>query len=402
MGRLLWSCLVVVALVAPANAQKKQIRLAVMDFTPSSTSAELAPLGVGLQSMLTTDLGIVPAFVIVERARLRDIQSELKLHESNLVDKDTAAKIGGLAGASHLLVGSFTVVNGRMRIDVRLFSVASGAIVLAEKQEGEQAKFFEIEQALVRRIVESVQVKLQKAEKATLQKAQTQSFEAFERYSEGLVLFDEKQTDKAIVAMQAALAADPSFTLASQKLTELQAAIPVVRPPEVKPPPQCQQNPLQTPSCNQNPSDPGFRAPTMVMGDGSKPYDIIVRAQGEQTQCITPCPLYLPKGKVEVDVLSPTKFSRTLDGTGGPATIRVSRLNKTNIIIGSVLTGLTIAMIGATAGLHEATSTAPTSTTASQASQYWPVTLSLATGMAFPAIYYLVQMGKTDARVVTP
>src|SRR5262245_500005 len=87
---------------ATARAEKPPIRLAVMDFSAASTAAEFEPLGVGLQSMITTDLGEVPAFVIVERARLKDIQSELSLQQSSAVDKTTAVKIGALAGASHL------------------------------------------------------------------------------------------------------------------------------------------------------------------------------------------------------------------------------------------------------------------------------------------------------------
>jgi hypothetical protein len=40
-------------------------------------------------------------------------------------------------------------------------------------------------------------------------------------------------------------------------------------------------------------------------------------------------------------------------------------------------------------------------TSSSQPSQYWPVTLSLATGALFPGIYYLLNIGKNDARVTT-
>ena len=128
--------------VAHAATEKAPLRVAVMDFTPASTAPEFEALGAGLQSMITTDLGELPQFVLVERARLKDIQAELHLSETGAVDKATAAKIGSLAGASHLLVGSFTVVGGKMRIDARLFSVASGEVALSEKMEGAQTSFF--------------------------------------------------------------------------------------------------------------------------------------------------------------------------------------------------------------------------------------------------------------------
>src|SRR5262245_41804324 len=120
-----------VGLGGAARAQPRApLRVAVMDFTPAATASEFDALGAGLQSMITTDLGEVPSIVLVERARLKDIQAELHLASSGAVDKATAARIGSLAGASHLLVGSFTVVGGRMRLDARIFVVGSGEIVL--------------------------------------------------------------------------------------------------------------------------------------------------------------------------------------------------------------------------------------------------------------------------------
>jgi len=45
-------------------------------------------------------------------------------------------RIGKLAGATHLVTGTFTVVGGQMRLDTRMFGVADGPSVLAEKIEG--------------------------------------------------------------------------------------------------------------------------------------------------------------------------------------------------------------------------------------------------------------------------
>jgi TolB-like protein len=384
-----------------AQAQKKPIRLAVMDFTPAATAPDYAPLGAGLQSMLTTDLGQVSAIVLVERARLRDIEAELKLGGSGLVDKETAAKIGGLAGASHLLVGSFTVAGGKMRLDARLFSVASGEVIVGDKSEGAEGQFFDLEKALVKRIVDGVGVHLNKTQKAELGKPQTQNWQAFQKYSEGLALFDDKKIDAAVAAMQAAVALDPGFTLAAQKLAEFKLALPPPKPPQAEP--SCQQNPMTAPSCQPSSPQEGQvpRAPTIFTGDGRTPFGIVVREGGNEAACVTPCQLQLPKGPVEVEVITPTRFKRTLEAPGGPSAIEVTRFNRTNAIIGGVLTGVTAVMIGSTAGLHELSSIDPTSTSASTASQYWPVTLSLAAGLAFPSIYYLMKIGKNNAKITS-
>ncbi len=376
-----------------ARAEVKPLRLAVLDFKPAATAPDLSPLGAGLQAMLTTDLGQVAAFVLLERARINDILAEQKLQQSGLVDKETAVKIGALLGASHLLIGTFTVHGGRMRLDAGLLAVATNEYVLQEKIEGAETAFFELEGALVKKIVTSVSVRLNRKERAELAKPQTKDWEAFQSFSKGIAEFDAKKTELAIASMKAAVARDASFALAAQLLATYEAA--AAKAPEVPKAGSCQQNPLTTPSCQSPDSVEPPRAPTIFTGDGKRPYSIIVRQGGTEAPCVTPCQLQLPKGPFEVEVLSPGHYKQKLDAPGGPVAIEVSHLNKTNIIIGGVLAGLTIAMVGATAGMHELNAST------NNAQQYWEVPLTLATGMAFPAVYYLLQMGKNKAKVAT-
>jgi TolB-like protein len=391
-----WGILALVCLggVAHAATEKAPLRVAVMDFTPASTAPEFEPLGAGLQSMITTDLGELPQFVLVERARLKDIQAELHLSETGAVDKATAAKIGSLAGASHLLVGSFTVVGGKMRIDARLFSVASGEVALSEKMEGAQTSFFELEQKLVRKIVDSVGVRLKSKEKADLQKPQTTDFDAFEKFSQGIALADDKKGPEAIAAMQAAVAKDPNFALAATKLSQFMALFPPLPTPPKPPEAQCKPNPMFQQPCNQ-PGQPPPTQPMIFTGDNNKSFGVVVRSQGEEARCMTPCELHLQPGDAQVEVLTPVHYTQTVKVPAGPSSLTVSGLDKTNLIIGSVLAAVALGATGATIGLHEDTGSA----SASINSQYWPLTFALATGAFFPAVYYLLHVGSNHARV---
>jgi TolB-like protein len=384
------------------------LRVAIMEFTPAATAPELSVLGAGLQSMITTDLGQLPAIVLVERARLQDIAKELQLGQSGLVDKQTAAKIGGLAGASHLLVGSFTVVGGKMRLDARLFAVASGEIVLSEKIDGAQSAFFELEKQLVVKLVDSVGVKLQRKQKIDLAKPATTDFEAFQKYSQGLVAFDEHKLEDAVAAMQAAVARDPNFTLAATKLAEYQALLPSLAKPPAPAAPQCRPNPMAPPACL---PEPGATPPTpppapmMFAGDHEHYFGVVVRQSGLETRCVTPCLLHLPPGPVDLEVVSPVHFTRSLTMPSEPATVVVSGRNRLNLIIGSVLAGAGLAATAITIGLWEVghnnsnTSTTPSST-AQTAGELWPFTFSLAAGLAYPSVHFLTQMGFNEARVV--
>ena len=89
------------------------LRLAVLDFSAASANPLDAPLGKGLQAMLTTDLATIPLIQLVERDRLNDIRDELKLSRGKLIDKATAVRIGKLINASYLLTGTYTVVGAR-------------------------------------------------------------------------------------------------------------------------------------------------------------------------------------------------------------------------------------------------------------------------------------------------
>jgi TolB-like protein len=205
------------------------VRVAVMEFTPATADPSLAPLGKGLQSMVTTDLANVRSLTVVERERLKDIQSELKLSHGKSFDPATAAKIGKLAGASHLFVGSYTVVGETMRLDGRLIAVDSGEVLVAEQIAGEKALFFELEQKLVQKVIALLGIKLAPKEKAALARPHTADFQAFQKFSEGIEAFDDGRLEEATRALNEATAIDKDFKLASLTLEEYERLAAQVR-----------------------------------------------------------------------------------------------------------------------------------------------------------------------------
>jgi len=206
-----------------------QMAVAVLEFTNASKDAELESLGKGLQSMVTTDLANVSTIKVVERERLKDLQGELKLSNSAGFDKSTAAKIGKLAGASHLFVGSFTVVGDKMRLDGRLLVVATGEVVVAEQIAGEKALFFELEQKLVGKVVAILGVTPAPKEKAAMSRAHTADFQAFKKFSDGLQAFDDGRLEDAMKNLNEATNIDKDFKLASLTLEEYERLAAQVR-----------------------------------------------------------------------------------------------------------------------------------------------------------------------------
>lgn len=213
-------CLVTFAVLLVASVASAGTRVAVLEFTNASTDHDNDPLGKGLQSMLTTDLAQVPAIQLVERQRLQEIQSELKLGQGGQVDRSTAARIGKLLGATHLLGGSFVILGNKMRIDSRLFAVQTGNVVFADKIEGEREAFFELEKQLAGKFVNSVGIQLKPRERAAMTKVHTADFEAFRNFSKGIAAFDDKRYDDALASLGEATKIDKDFRLAATTLEE--------------------------------------------------------------------------------------------------------------------------------------------------------------------------------------
>lgn len=202
-----------------------EMRVAVLEFTNASPNKDDDALGKGLQSMFTTDLSNVTSLQLVERSKLAAIQSELKLQKDSSIDPKTAVRLGKLAGATHLLTGSFTVVGKKMRLDARVFAVQDGTVLLAAKEEGETEAFFDLQKEVTKKLIGAVGVKLAPKERAEVQKMHTLDYDAFSKFSKGIALFDEKKYSEALAALKDANARDKDFKLAAMTLSEYERVI---------------------------------------------------------------------------------------------------------------------------------------------------------------------------------
>ena len=206
-------------------AHSGEVRLAVTSFTSGSADPNLAPLGKGLQSMFTTDLSNVPGLEVVERARLAEIKGELALAASGFVDPDSAARAGALLGATHLLTGSFTLLDKELRLDARLFSVAAGEVVLAESRVGERDVFFDLQKQLVTALVKELAGDVSPKVRVKIQRVHTADWDAFDAFSRGIAAFDDADYKAALAQLERATALDEDFDLAAVTMEEAEQLV---------------------------------------------------------------------------------------------------------------------------------------------------------------------------------
>ncbi|MEZ4317775.1 MAG: CsgG/HfaB family protein [Myxococcota bacterium] len=198
------------------------VRVAVVPFD-NAGGAEFEGLGVGLQSMVTTDLAQADAVTVVERARIHDLLAEMQLAKDGVIDPATAVQIGKVSGATHVVAGSFTVVGDTMRLDVRLAEVATGKVTVAAEEQGERDAFFELEKSVVTKLLAGMGAELTPKERAAVARLHTADFDSFSQFSRGVALFDADRYDEAVAILEAVSQTDADFKLASVTLADLRA-----------------------------------------------------------------------------------------------------------------------------------------------------------------------------------
>lgn len=140
--------------------------LAVLPLANVSGKQEHDWLGRGIAEALTTDLKKASGVNIVERIQIEKTMAELKLSSiGGLVDEKTVPKLGKMAGAAIVLIGSYQVDQANVRVDIRMVDVASGIVLLTETAKGELARLFEVETLLAEKIVAALNVQLSPEEK---------------------------------------------------------------------------------------------------------------------------------------------------------------------------------------------------------------------------------------------
>lgn len=135
------------ALVAAPVVAQDDTRptVAVLPFVNSAigaANAELEPLSKGIADLLIIELAQNPAIRVVERENIAQLLAEQNLARDGRVDDATAARIGKLLGARHMITGSFvTDRSGTMVITIKSIDSETGRIAYSDLDRGKTDDF---------------------------------------------------------------------------------------------------------------------------------------------------------------------------------------------------------------------------------------------------------------------
>jgi TolB-like protein len=218
MQRIRVSAIGVLALLmaaVPAHPQATVSRpvIAIMNFTNSSLMEHeiYEPFAAGLAGMLLTELRANPGIDIVERERLRQVLDELQLAQSGQVDPATAAKIGKILGAQHMIFGVFVIDRkGNLRIDVRAVNVQTSLVEHVETVSDNADNLLRAVQRLGHQLSEGLRFAPEPAGRKAPDAARKGQILANLKYARALQEEDSKNASKAVQLYREFLAESPA------------------------------------------------------------------------------------------------------------------------------------------------------------------------------------------------
>lgn len=211
--------------VREAPAFDNRPTVAILAFDNNTGKSDYEHLGQGMVAMLTTDLSAVDEIQLLERQRISEITEEINRQNSPRFDSTTAVKVGKLAGAQFVIVGSLLGVDPQMRIDTRVVSVETGAIVRTAKVTGKSDQFFDLEKRLARQLIDDLGVVLTPDGEARLaarqQANRVDDVDAIVRVSNAISLADAGDYGGATVRIAPVVARYPNSAFVKMTSDEI-------------------------------------------------------------------------------------------------------------------------------------------------------------------------------------
>jgi tetratricopeptide (TPR) repeat protein len=196
--------------------------IGVVYFRSERLPDSLRPLAKGLAEMTVTDLSKVPSLQVVERLKTEKLLAELKLAQSSAFDSTTAPRLGKLLGAARVLGGDVSDLEDmRLRMDPQMVSSKTGEVTLPGEQVGELSQFFGMQKQMVFDVLNELGIQLTQAERDSIARIPTESFDAFMAYSRGLDYRDRGDYDAAKSEFERAVEIDPGFTEAGDQFADI-------------------------------------------------------------------------------------------------------------------------------------------------------------------------------------
>lgn len=188
----------------------------VLDFTNVSGSPDADWLASGIAETVSVDLRKIRGIRVVgnDPAARRRAATEAG---PGRIEAETARRLGRSVGAQWVVWGAYQKSGDRIRLTPQFSDVETGRSIGADKLDGRMEEIFELQDRIVHRLAEMLEVELTPHEVNEVGKPETSDLGAYELYARGkraFLLFGRDSAQAADGFFRQAIALDPGYALA--------------------------------------------------------------------------------------------------------------------------------------------------------------------------------------------
>ncbi len=190
--------------------------IAVLDFTNVTRDPEDDWIGPGIAETVSADLQHVRGVTVLGRERVFDAVKRVRL-ETGRHEDAYAADVARVLGAEWIVAGAYQRRGPAIRVTARLIAVGTGVLARAVKIDGQVDDIFTLQDRVVFELTEGLNLSLAGSEIEAIERTETASIEAYEKYARGLHLLrngDRASMEAATRNFEEAVEIDPNYALA--------------------------------------------------------------------------------------------------------------------------------------------------------------------------------------------
>ena len=177
-----------------------------------------------LSESITAQLLQVPGLPVVERQRLKDLLAEQKVSAADLADEDSRVRLGRIVGAGRMVFGGYFMIGNEVQVHVRVVDTATSRVLFSDETQSALSIVMQQIEPMNRRLARALGgMSSISGISATAPTAASQALSValWQSYDDALALADAGKLDDAVLALQALLARDKTFTPAERQLVAL-------------------------------------------------------------------------------------------------------------------------------------------------------------------------------------
>jgi serine/threonine protein kinase/tetratricopeptide (TPR) repeat protein len=191
--------------------------VAVMTFSNITREPGDNWIGSGIAETVTADLKNIHGLSVIGRERIFEVLRSSGSSATDELDEKLAIEIGRRLDVRWLVGGGYQRVGDMIRITARVVDVQTGAIARTVKIDGKVTELFDLQDRIVYELSQGLNLKLGHSEITEIERDETQSIEAYEDYTRGMLnlrMSTRESLDRAIYLFEKAIEHDPSYASA--------------------------------------------------------------------------------------------------------------------------------------------------------------------------------------------